>query len=152
MMCNNNICELQITGRAMAYSTAHLISGRLVTCNPKSYLILVTTGIPPLPAVAYLFQTSVLVRTGKANWLPILSQIYALFGVLFTAVNNAVAYQKWQISGMPKVGWTKMWLLSTWKMDPSSECVYPEWFQQCFIQQFRPADWGEGWKQHWTGS
>ena len=29
-----------------------------------------------------------------------LSQIYALFSVLFTGLDNAVAYQKWQIAGM----------------------------------------------------
>ena len=37
----------------------------------------------------------------KYRWIQlILSQIYVLFGLLITGLNNAVAYQKWQISGM----------------------------------------------------
>ena len=81
MMCNNNICELQITGRAMAYSTAHLISGRLVTCNPKSYLILVST---TTTSSTLLFSSQHNFRTERKlfAYFGFLSQLYALFGVL----------------------------------------------------------------------
>ena len=43
------------------------------------------------------FQAGVLFSTESAKFWPILAillRIHALFGVLFTGINNAVAYQK----------------------------------------------------------
>ena len=54
-------------------------------------------------AVVYFFQAGVLFCKENAELLPllaILSQIYALFGVLFTGLISVVVCQNWQISGM----------------------------------------------------
>ena len=53
--------------------------------------------------VVYFFQAGALFCIDNAKFWPILTillQIYALFVVLFTGLNNAVAYQKGQLSGM----------------------------------------------------
>ena len=53
-------------------------------------------------AVAYSFLAVVLFSTCLPI-MAILSQVDALFCVLFTSLDNAVAYQNWQISGMPTI-------------------------------------------------
>ena len=45
----------------------------------------------------YLFQAGVLFRKENKKFVAILIRVYALFGELFTGLNDAVAYQKWHL-------------------------------------------------------
>ena len=108
----------------------------------QSKLILVTTAttsgsLPPTVAVVYCYKAG----TETAKFRPIFFLQNALLGVLFKGLNNAVAWQKWQISGMPSIDFSLEWY-SIWKVSTYNNSERPVDALALILEKYQ-------WLTHW---